>query len=130
MIATDMQQAKAVKKRNEARICDLLKWLPLTYAHFMYNSGLQYLALYTSNDDDVVRIISAQEGFWDWWKRLFLARDDAYVDEWDGLEDVVTLVDRRQLYRDIHNPHILVAEIHPPSAIYPKDFAIIKMEMK
>lgn len=115
--------------RNQARIIDLLKWTPAAYSAFMYNSGLQYLEKYTGRDQEAIGKLAPIAEFWNWWKVLWNARDEAFINEWDGMEDEVDAEDLRTLYRDIHNAQVLAADTAIPSIVYPKDFTVIKMAM-
>jgi len=124
-----IQQQQAAIIRNQARVIDLLKWNMAAYSAFLYNSGLQYLEKYMRRDEDAIRKLTPRKEFWNWWKTLWNARDEAFIQEWDGLEDEVQAEDMRTLYRDIHNVDVLVCEVAPPSIAYPNDFSIIKKQM-
>lgn len=114
MIPTTIKQKQAAIIRNQARVIDLLKWRPSVYSAFMHNCGLQYLALYVGPNEQLAGKLERIANFWAWWKNLFNARDEAFIDAWDGLEDSIDVEDMRKLYKDIHNPALLVAELHPP----------------
>jgi hypothetical protein len=125
--AIDM--AKAAINRNQARVIGLLQWNMAAYSNFMYNSGLQYLDKYTGKDDRAIGKLTPREEFWNWWKILWNARDEAFIDEYDGLEDHFTTDQLRKSYEFIHNTSVLAADTAIPSTVYPKDFSIIKTQM-
>lgn len=122
---TEKQRLAAIA-RNKARICDLLKWQMDEYHTNMWNTGLIYLHKYLQCDS-AVKQVHARKEFWNWWINLWNARDEAFVDEWDGLEDATTTADLRTLYCDINNPAVLACEIKPPAIVYGADFTTIKL---
>ncbi len=120
-------QLQATIIRNQARVIDLLQWNAAMYATFIYNCGLQYLEKYIGNDEEAINLLTPKTEFWNWWKILFNARDEAFIDEWDGFEDNTPVNDLRTIYHDLHNPAMLSCEIKPPSIVFGKNF--IKIEM-
>lgn len=120
-------QLQAVINRNQARIIDLLRWNLATYSAFMYECGLKFLEKYIGSDEEAINLLTPRQEFWNWWKLQFNARDEAFISEWDGLEDHTPVADMRQLYKDIHNPAVLACEIHPPKQVYGKEFVNIEM---
>ena len=120
-------QLQATITRNQARVIDLLQWNAEMYAAHIYNSGLQYLAKYIGNDEEAINLLTPRTEFWNWWKLLFNARDEAFIDEWDGFEDSTPVNDLRTIYYDLHNPAVLACEIKPPSIVYGKSFVNIEM---
>lgn len=123
---TIIQQQAAII-RNQARILDLLHWNLAMYCAFMHNCGLKYLELYIGKDEQLAAQLDKQQVFWNWWKNLFNARNEAFIEEWDGMEDTISVDDLRTIYRDIHNPALLACEIKPPRIVY--GHSLIKMEM-
>jgi hypothetical protein len=125
MTTTQQQQAAIV--RNEARIIDLLHWTLAKYYAYMYDTGISFLENYTGNDESIISKLTPQETFWNWWKNLFNARNEAFIHEWDGLEDTIPVGDLVKLYGAIHSPAMLASEIHPPKVVYGEKFTSIQM---
>lgn len=127
MPSIDME--KAATNRNQARVIGLLHWSLSTYSNFLYNSGLQYLEQYTGKDEQAIGKLTPRAEFWNWWKQLWNARDEAFIEQFDGLEDEYNCASLRIIYRDIHNTEVLACDTAIPSIVYPKDFTIIKKQM-
>lgn len=108
--------------RNQARICDLLQWQPVVYSNHIYNTGLAYLEEYFSQERSAINELMPRAEFWNWWKNQFNIRNDAFINEWDGLESTITVHDLRKIYSDLHNPYVLACEIRPPKIVYGKNF--------
>lgn len=123
---TDKQLSAAIT-RNQARAVDLLKWNAEKYNQNIYDRGLEFLNAYIGDDPEAVSILEKREAFWNWWKMSWNAREEAFIIEWDGLEDSIQLNDLTAIYRDLHNPKVLACEIHPPAEVYGDDFVKIKM---
>lgn len=123
------EQEKAGVVRNQARVIDLLHWSLAAYSAHLYNCGLRFLEVYLSNDEDAVAKLAPRREFWNWWKNLFNARDEAFIEAWDGLEDSISTEDLRELYHDIHKPEMLACELAPPTIAFPPDFATIKSQL-
>lgn len=123
---TIIQQQAAII-RNQARILDLLQWTLAEYSAFMHNCGLQFLENYIGKDVQLAAQLDKQQVFWNWWKNLFNARNEAFIEEWDGLEDEVTVEYLRKIYRLINNAELLACEIKPPRIVYGKAFTNIQM---
>lgn len=123
------QLANSSIVRNMARIIDLLQWTKQVYDMHIYENGIQYLHQYYGSDKEAVKIMERHADFWNWWKSMWNARNEVFVNEWDGLEDAISHKDLRKLYFDTHNVKVLVAEIAPPSFVYPENFTTIKIEM-
>ncbi len=115
-------QKEAVLQRNKARIVDLLKWTIEEYHVFVWNSGLEYLRHYLGKDQDAIRELEARKVFWTWWINLWNARDEAFVDEFDGLEDQYSSKNMMAIYHTIHNPETLAGELHPPRVVFGENF--------
>lgn len=122
-----LQQKQAAIVRNKARIVDLLKWSADQYHIFLWNTGIRYLNHYIGRDEVSITKINSRKEFWNWWINLFDARNEAFIEEWDGLEDQTTVDDLRKLYQDIHNPAMLACEIKPPQVVYGNHFTKIQM---
>lgn len=125
-MTTHQQEAAII--RNQVRVIDLLKWNTDGYAEFIYVCGLQYLEKYIG-DEEAINLLTPRKQFWNWWKLLFNARDEVFIQEWDGLEDSISIHDLRRMYNDIHSPAILACEISPPPIVYGKNFARIANEL-
>lgn len=106
-------------------IMKLLDWDVSVYASFMYNCGLQYLEIYIGPDEEAINMLTPKQQYWNWWKNLFLIRDEAFLDQWQDTE--IDLVILRRHYRTAHSPAILACEIHPPSHVYGNNFTKVKM---
>lgn len=123
------KQIMAVRTRNAARITDLLKWEDGAYNTFLWNCGLRYLTHYIgAKDPDGIAMLKGRTEFWNWWKMIYHAIDEQFVNEWDGLEDTVPFEDLREMYRDLHDPKMLACEICPPKEVYGSDFVTVKLE--
>ncbi|MBN8668737.1 MAG: hypothetical protein J0M30_14665 [Chitinophagales bacterium] len=124
-----LAQIRGERTRNEARVSDLLAWKDGEYTVFLWNSGLSYLSHYIgTKDPDAIRMLQGRKEFWNWWKMIHHGIDSGFVEEWDGLEGTVPIIDLRQMYRDLHDPKMLASEICPPKEVYGSDFVTIKME--
>lgn len=123
---TTIQQQAAAITRNQARIIDLLQWDMEMYTLFLYNIGVEYLSQYMKGDQTAIDKLEGRPEFWNWFKTLWNARDEAFVMEFDGREFEMGVETLRTMYRVTHAADILVCEIAPPAVVYPDDFAIIK----
>ncbi len=126
-MSNTIAQQQAAIARNQARVIDLLHWNPALYAMQVYNAGLQYLVAYIGNDEAAIDQLTARKEFWNWWKNQWNVRDDAFINEWDGLEDSIPRRDLESLYKELHNPKVLACEIHPPKIVYGTQFINIQM---
>lgn len=115
-------QKEAVLQRNKARIVDLLKWSLDEYHVFLWNSGVHYLNIYLGKDKDAINELEARKVFWNWWINLWNSRDNAFIDQFDGLEDAYTTSRLVSTYHTIHNPKMLASEIHPPRVVFGENF--------
>lgn len=115
-------QKEAALQRNKARIVDLLKWSLDDYHVFLWNSGLRYLFIYLGKDNDAIKELEARKAFWNWWINLWNARDEAFVEEFDGLEDEIPAARMVTTYHTIHKPEMLATEIHPPRVVFGENF--------
>jgi hypothetical protein len=115
-------QKDALLQRNKARIIDLLKWSQDEYSVFIWNCGLRYLGLYLVKDEAAIRDLESRKVFWNWWINLWNARDEAFVEEFDGLEDGYTDARLRAIYYRIHKPETLATELHPPRVVFGENF--------
>lgn len=116
------QQKRAAIDRNKARVIDLLKWSLDDYHEHLWAAGVKYLELYFGNDDKAITKINPRKEFWNWFINLWDARNQAFIEEWDGLEDETSVHDMRVLYSDLHNPAVLACEIKPPAIVYGDSF--------
>src|SRR5688572_3587801 len=107
-------QLQAAIVRNQARVIDLLQWRPEQYARFVYDSGIEYLEKYIGQDKEAISIVESRVQFWNWWKLHFNARNEAFIEEWDGMEDQLRATTLEAYYLDINSAEVLAAEIHPP----------------
>lgn len=126
-MSNTIAQQQAAIARNQARVIDLLHWNPALYAMQVYNTGLQYLVAYIGNDEAAIDQLTARKEFWNWWKNQWNVRDDAFINEWDGLEDSIPRRDLESLYKELHNSKVLACEIHPPKIVYGTQFINIQM---
>lgn len=118
MQTSPITQAIAPKQSAQelkATICQLLKWSELQYADFQYETGIAYLQNYIPENQQGIDKLIRERIFWQWWKNNWMFRDLAYSEELDLMK--VSLSARITLYRDIHNPKVLAAEIYPNGMI-------------
>lgn len=127
--STIHQQQAAITKYNQARICDLLQWHINKYLLNIFEAGHAYLDAYFNNDKEAAKALARQKQFWNWWKGLWNARDEAFIEKMDGRENRATLRNRVEYYNAIHNPAVIASESFPPRQAYPAGFTHIKMEM-
>lgn len=120
------QQLQAAISRNQARVVDLLQWDMEQYGQFLYQQGLEYLNNYLQDQQSQFKLEGRVE-FWNWWRNLWNARDEEFIQAWDGCEWGIAPQQLRHTYQLIHSPAILACEIKPPAVVYGKDFTKIEM---
>lgn len=126
---TITQQQDAALKFQQARVCDLLQWMPDTMAQFIYEKGFAFLDAVFGDDKKAIEMMEKHGMFWSWWKNQWQLRDEVYLHDVDGREDSLYLNTRNKLYRSLHNEHMLAAELSIPRTAYPADFTTVKIEM-
>lgn len=122
---TTIQQQQGRIRFNQGRLIDLLEWSTGQYAIYVYERGLQFLKMYLQNDESAIKRLETRIEFWNWWKSLWNARDEVYLNDVDGMQDKLSVIFRNKLYSELHNPRMLVSEICIPELVYGKDFTKI-----
>lgn len=102
---------RMVHTTTAQRVQKELLWNEETYQTFYFENGIAYLLAYFSGDESLVSIVSMRREFWSWWRGHWNGRDEVYVESLD-LEHV-SLRYRLELYRGLHNAHMLAAELAP-----------------
>lgn len=117
-----IQQRKSELTFNQMQIIDLLKWTEDQYTTHLHNSGLEYLRHYCGDDTGIADYLEKKKEFWNWYRNHYDLRNEAFLQQWDCLENVIGTVAIRELYLSQHNPEMLVSVIAPPSFLFDKEF--------
>ena len=102
------QREKAVTVKEAA--CKLMGCTELEYAYYQYKVGKRFLQSLMPNFPVIIDELVCHRLFWNWWKNLWMQRDEQFV----GVAPALHNLDRWQLYSGLHDYKELIKEIYPP----------------
>lgn len=80
------------------------------YCNFKYKCGLEFLSIYTNGDVLAFKELEASKIFWNWWKNLWLIRDEEF--DYPDLYQI-SKEQRLMIYKQLHNPRMLATQNAP-----------------
>jgi len=78
-MSTHIQQVRAQFAYNRMQILWLTKMSDAMLSQFQFDTGLQWLTMYTACADDVMRWAMSQPLVWKWWMNEWNRRDEEYL---------------------------------------------------
>ncbi len=108
------QQRKQTATTLKGQVCELLGWDEQQYAEYQYNTGLEYMELYTLDDAMACEVLERSKIFWSWWKNAWANRDECFMVEKIKLIDRATAI---ALYYGVHDALALAEELRPDAIV-------------
>jgi hypothetical protein len=102
-------------KRLKFKICLLLEWSLMEYAEYQQQTGISYLYWYLPCDDLGRDQLERSKLYWNWYKTQWQGFDMAFVEQPDL--DHIGLTIKREMYKSLHCPHAMAAEIKPNNVV-------------
>lgn len=119
-----MTDQKTIQETQTA-VRALLGWTEHQYAFYQYESGMAYLHAYYSNYEKPILRLSASRLFWNWWNGWWQDLDQVFLREMEGND--TTPHYRLLIYKGLHQPEILAAELTIPRVVYGPGTITVKM---
>ncbi len=91
-----------------------LGWTEQQYFQFQYETGLKYLEYYLFADPAGQRLLEGQQLFWNWWKKMWEAREQTLLTELGEEVETGLFTD---VFNYVHDPLELSCEIKPSKII-------------
>lgn len=101
-------------EKFKQQVCKLLAIDEHQYAELQYKAGCQYLQSYIPHDPSGIDQLLAQSIYWTWWRNHWAMRDEQFC---VGHVESLSLKLRTDLYKALHDPHVLAAEMRPNGII-------------
>lgn len=116
-----MQQTLVQEIRTNAttlkqQVCEMLNITEEDYAQRQYMQGLSYLHWYLPNHANCRKILEADKLYWNWWKLMWKARDEVFVDnlsQWT--EKDMDIVER--IWHELHAAWNVIGDTKPPKEV-------------
>lgn len=114
VLAALTQQRKQTATTLKGRVCELLGWSEMQYAEFQYNTGIEYMELYTLGDEAICDDLLRSKIYWNWWKNAWANRDECFLVDNINLVDKVTAI---AIYNGVHDALALAEEMRPDAIV-------------
>lgn len=113
-------QKKRISDLKDA-VCKALHWDALTYNHFQYKVGCNYLQNYIPGDPQGIDMLVENKIFWNWWRLNWAIRDSQFV---QAAADAAIPVDQLRLeYGELNDAATLAKAIYPSGMILNTGYA-------
>lgn len=121
-----------VKKTGclKTAIMKSLGWDELEYAEFQYEQGLIYLDTYLKGMIGPMDALLRSRIFWNWWKNHWAIRERCFL-----MAEDLTLSQRRNIYKGMHDGRMLASDIRPNSVVLEESYSemmhkVVKQEVR
>jgi hypothetical protein len=108
------QQRKKTATTLKGRVCELLGWNEMQYAEYQYNTGIEYMVLYTLNNEAICDDLVRSKIYWNWWKNGWANRDECFLVDNINLVDKATAI---AIYNGVHDALALSEELRPDAIV-------------
>jgi len=100
-VVTHIARVRAQNAYNRMQVSYLTKMSDAMLSQFQFDTGLQWLTMYTASPDDVVRWLLSQPMIWKWWLNEWNRRDEDNLPilykQYEAWPDEVSF-----MYRSLH----------------------------
>lgn len=118
---THVQQRQKAATSLKQKICLMLNWSEVAYAQFQYETGLEYLMLYTLDDQLAIAQLECSKIFWNWWKNSWANRDETFLHNLT----VFKCYDKEKMYRKLHDALALAEEMTPDAIVLGESYKVM-----
>ena len=121
MQTTLIQQRQTAAFTAKETICHKLGWDANKYAQHQYQTGLEYLRLYTLDDAMAIATLERSKIFWNWWKNAWANRDETFIHN----STIFNWNYPVEMYKRMHKALTLAEELRPDAIVLGNSYRVM-----